>query len=190
METDAPPSQQTLPLELHGSPLVAGANNEHQRPQSQPQVADTSTFSPDRRPKKSSTTCTTCRARKVRCNGARPLCSNCHRLGFPCSYDDSDTGAWPAALPRRRVKQACASCHSRKARCSGHVPACDRCRAQGTECVYRPNKRVRTSNQAHGSGDGTSPQSHEDDKDDAHHDSDPGLTDPSGNTPNIYNHDM
>ncbi|KAG8669496.1 hypothetical protein FPOAC2_08825 [Fusarium poae] len=130
--------------------------------------------SPDRKPKKSSLTCTTCRARKVRCNGARDICSNCERLGFPCSYDDGDTGALSGALPRRRVRQACISCHSRKARCSGHMPSCDRCRSQGIECVYRPSKRARISLR-----EGPSPQSHEGDRDDGHNDSDPGLTDPA-----------
>ena len=138
-------------------------------------------FSPDRRPKKSSTTCTTCRARKVRCNGTRPVCANCQRLGFPCSYDDSDNGAWTVALPRRRVKQACLSCHSRKARCSGHVPACERCRAQGIDCIYRPSKRTLTSSSTRESTV-TSPQSHSDERDDELEDSEPSLTDRSTNT--------
>ncbi|CAM1507897.1 Fc.00g047450.m01.CDS01 [Cosmosporella sp. VM-42] len=143
--------------------------------------------SPDRKPKKSSLTCTTCRARKVRCNGARDICSNCERLGFPCSYDDADPGALSGALPRRRVRQACLSCHSRKARCSGHMPACERCRAQGIECVYRPSKRSRIAMR----NDGRSPQSQDGDKDDGHLDSDPGLTDPASTaTPSTYNHDI
>lgn len=147
------------------------------------------------RPKKSPSTCATCRMRKVRCNGARPLCSNCQRLGFPCSYDDAEAEAWSIALPRRRVKQACLSCHSRKARCSGHLPACERCRAQGLECVYRPSKRLKTS--ARGScGDVRSPQSHEGGdkdrgRDDGHHDSDAALTDHPGTaTPSTFNHDV
>lgn len=143
--------------------------------------------SPNRQPKKSSATCTTCRARKVRCNGTRPVCSNCQRLGFPCSYDDDSTdpaaaaAAWSVALPRRRVKQACLSCHSRKARCSGHMPACDRCRAQGIECVYRPTKRARVSTKSI-SGGRDSPQSHDDDshRDDGHGDSDGGFPDVMG----------
>lgn len=153
--------------------------------------------SPDRRPKKSSSTCTTCRARKVRCNGARDICSNCQRLGFPCSYDDTDSAAWNVNLPRRRVKQACQSCHSRKARCSGHVPACDRCRVQGIECVYRPAKRARLSKGgAAGGGSATgsareSPQSHDEDMDDVQNDSDPGLTDPgSTSTPTAFSHEV
>ncbi|PHH60231.1 hypothetical protein CDD81_1931 [Ophiocordyceps australis] len=95
--------------------------------------------------KKSMQTCNTCRIRKVRCNGARPLCSNCHRLGFPCSYADGQPASRTIVLPRRRVRQACLSCHGRKARCSGHWPACERCRGLGLDCVYRPGKRARLS---------------------------------------------
>lgn len=155
-------------------------------------------FSPTQRPKKSSSTCSVCRLRKVRCNGSRPVCSNCHRLGFPCSYDDSDADSWSMALPRRRVKQACLSCHSRKARCSGHMPVCDRCRAQGIDCVYRPGKRVKGPT---GSGNRRRPQSpcsHDGDdgyrqKDtnyrDGADDTDTPLTD-LANTPSTFNHDM
>ncbi|KPM38821.1 hypothetical protein AK830_g7756 [Neonectria ditissima] len=143
--------------------------------------------SPDRKPKKSSLTCTTCRARKVRCNGARDICSNCERLGFPCSYDEADPSALSGALPRRRVRQACLSCHSRKARCSGHMPSCERCRSQGIDCVYRPSKRARIAVR----GDGRSPQSQDGDRDDGQNDSDPGLTDPASTvTPNAYPHDV
>ena len=148
------------------------------------------------RPKKSPSTCGTCRMRKVRCNGTRPLCSNCQRLGFPCSYDDVEADAWSVALPRRRVRQACLSCHSRKARCSGHLPACERCRAHGLECVYRPSKRARTS--ARGSfGDVASPQSRQGGadkdrtRDDAQNDSDAALTDHPGTaTPSTFNLDV
>lgn len=97
---------------------------------------------PTQRLKKSSSTCSTCRCRKVRCNGNRPVCSGCQRLGFPCSYDDADADSWNMAIPRRRVKRACLSCHSRKARCSGQTPACDRCRVQGIHCVYRSGRRA------------------------------------------------
>jgi hypothetical protein len=147
-------------------------------------------FSPDRRPKKSSATCTTCRARKVRCNGSRPVCSNCQRLGFPCSYDDADSSAWSVALPRRRVKQACLSCHSRKAKCSGHVPACERCRTQGIECIYRPSRRSRTSARFPGERSPQSPDP-ERERDDGHNDSDLALSDPASlGTPGPYSHDM
>ncbi|KAK4153633.1 poly polymerase catalytic domain-containing protein [Chaetomidium leptoderma] len=94
-------------------------------------------------------TCVTCRARKVRCDGRRGICTNCERLGFGCSYDENvgvevvhgEGNGTAISVPRRRVRQACQSCHTRKARCSGSMPRCDRCRAQGLECVYRPGKR-------------------------------------------------
>ncbi|KAK0638605.1 hypothetical protein B0T16DRAFT_297058, partial [Cercophora newfieldiana] len=103
---------------------------------------------PQKRP---ASTCITCRARKVRCDGRRDVCANCERLGFGCSYDDSSIGGDPESpgagtgsaisVPRRRVRQACLNCHAKKARCSGSMPQCDRCRIQGLECVYRPGKR-------------------------------------------------
>lgn len=167
------PAPSSVPIVNHGQ-LNSSHPNSH-------------TNSPDRKPKKSSLTCTTCRARKVRCNGARDICSNCKRLGFPCSYDDADPGALSGTLPRRRVRQACLSCHSRKARCSGHMPTCERCRAQGIECVYRPSKRARIAMR----NDGRSPQSQDGERDEGHLDSDPGLTDPASTaTPSTYNHDV
>lgn len=106
-------------------------------------------MSPSPRPQqRTSHTCVTCRARKVRCDGRRGICTNCERLGFACSYDENvaievvdSPGGTSISVPRRRVRQACLSCHSKKARCSGQLPKCDRCRLQGIECVYRPGKR-------------------------------------------------
>lgn len=97
---------------------------------------------------RTSHTCVTCRARKVRCDGRRGICTNCERLGFACSYDENVAievvdipGGTSISVPRRRVRQACLSCHAKKARCSGQMPKCDRCRVQGLDCVYRPGKR-------------------------------------------------
>ncbi|KAI0020351.1 hypothetical protein F4780DRAFT_380742 [Xylariomycetidae sp. FL0641] len=101
----------------------------------------------NRPPKKSSQTCTTCRLRKVRCDGRRDICQNCERLGFSCSFQDTGSpnpdsdNVTSFSLPRRRVRLACTSCHSRKARCSGETPKCARCQSHGTECVYKPTKR-------------------------------------------------
>ena len=176
-----------------GDPSGSNGLNQIQSGSSMPDGQQAGYSSPSRAPKKSSTTCTTCRARKVRCNGQKPMCSNCMRLGFPCSYDDdagdhaASASASLAYLPRRRVKQACLSCHSRKARCSGHMPACERCRSQGIECVYRPTKRARISNKSL-SGGRNSPQSHDEDHHDMSHDSDPGFGDAGGvHTPNFPN---
>ncbi|KFG79918.1 hypothetical protein MANI_009165 [Metarhizium anisopliae] len=191
------PTTSAIPFEPHQSqsqPQSASPAPDHT--QSHSKSESHGAFSPGQRPKKSSTTCSTCRFRKVRCNGLRPVCSNCQRLGFPCSYDDSDADNWSLALPRRRVKRACLSCHSRKARCSGHMPACDRCRSQGIECVYRPGKRAKGTGRG-GYGEVRSPRSHDgDDKDrtkdrdqDKHDDSDTPVTDPA-NTPSTFNHEI
>ncbi|KAM7184717.1 hypothetical protein V8F33_012831 [Rhypophila sp. PSN 637] len=119
--------------------------------------------------KRTAQTCVTCRARKVRCDGRKGVCTNCERLALPCSWDDtfalegilqqpppllSDTfipdsnnnnapslSAPPLLIPRRRARQACQNCHAKKARCSGSMPSCDRCRVQGLSCVYRPSRR-------------------------------------------------
>ena len=32
--------------------------------------------------------CITCRKRKLRCDGERPSCGSCARLGHKCAYDD------------------------------------------------------------------------------------------------------
>ncbi|KAK1585912.1 uncharacterized protein LY79DRAFT_517975 [Colletotrichum navitas] len=172
--------------------------------------------SPKPTKRSSATTCVTCRARKVRCDGRRDVCSNCERLGFSCTYEDStsDANGLAAAptfpLPRRRVRQACQSCHSRKARCSGHTPACDRCRAQGIECVYRASKRTRLGINPPGRGDHgdqiiRSPTSstsvtatHRDQpnrrslsREEAVHDSDAAGPDVvTSNTPSTFNHDL
>ncbi|WQF79079.1 hypothetical protein CDEST_04093 [Colletotrichum destructivum] len=176
--------------------------------------AASSSVSPKPTKRSSATTCVTCRARKVRCDGRRDICSNCERLGFSCTYEDptSEANGLAAApafpLPRRRVRQACQSCHSRKARCSGHTPACDRCRAQGIECVYRVSKRTRlsinppASRSDHAVRSPTSSTSaaatsrdHQArrslSRDDAAHDSDAvGADAVASNTPSTFNRDL
>ncbi|KAJ5552725.1 hypothetical protein N7494_002103 [Penicillium frequentans] len=32
--------------------------------------------------------CTTCRRKKVKCDGKRPVCSTCHTFGLPCAFQD------------------------------------------------------------------------------------------------------
>ncbi|OLN89027.1 putative transcriptional regulatory protein C530.11c-like protein 1 [Colletotrichum chlorophyti] len=175
-------------------------------------AASASSVSPKPTKRSSATTCVTCRARKVRCDGRRDICSNCERLGFSCTYEDpaSDANGLAAAptfpLPRRRVRQACQSCHSRKARCSGHTPACDRCRAQGIECVYRASKRTRLSINPPGRVDqiirspttsssaapAREQQGHRSpSREDVAHDSDVGGVDAiASNTPSTFNNDL
>ncbi|KAI0115676.1 hypothetical protein GGR51DRAFT_415846 [Nemania sp. FL0031] len=129
-------------------------------------AADAAAADPaNRPPKKTSQTCSTCRLRKVRCDGRRDICQNCERLGFTCSFQDAgsphaDSDSITAfSLPRRRVRLACTNCHSRKARCTGETPKCARCQSQGIECIYRPTKRsagingTAASSQQHGTTD-------------------------------------
>ena len=92
--------------------------------------------------KKSVNTCAECRARKVRCEGNRPVCSHCQRLDLDCSFQRSGRTEPEAIWERRRIRLACASCHSLKARCSGQLPKCQRCRNKGIDCVYAPSKRA------------------------------------------------
>jgi hypothetical protein len=122
----------------------------------------------NRTPKKTSQTCSTCRLRKVRCDGRRDICQNCERLGFTCSFQDTDSphpdndSVTAFSLPRRRVRLACANCHSRKARCTGETPKCARCQSQGIECIYRPTKRSAGINGAMtGTQHGTTDSEHE-----------------------------
>ncbi|KAJ3956827.1 hypothetical protein N0V92_006611 [Colletotrichum tropicale] len=73
-------------------------------------TASASSVSPKPTKRSSTTTCVTCRARKVRCDGRREVCSNCDRLGFNCTYEDpnSDPNGLSSGpsfpLPRRRSR--------------------------------------------------------------------------------------
>lgn len=96
--------------------------------------------------KRSSTTCAECRARKVRCDGKREICSGCKRLKLNCSFSRRDTHvdgiAQPdASLSGRKKKTACISCRSLKARCGGELPSCMRCLRKRTPCRYPSSNR-------------------------------------------------
>ncbi|RMD41536.1 hypothetical protein DV735_g3607, partial [Chaetothyriales sp. CBS 134920] len=64
--------------------------------------------------KKSVNICAECRARKVKCDGRRSVCSNCDRLGLVCSFKRTDSSNAELHLERRR----------------------------GIDCVYAPSKRA------------------------------------------------
>jgi hypothetical protein len=99
-------------------------------------------MSPAKSSKRSANTCAECRARKVRCEGNRPVCSHCERLNLDCSFQRTGHSEPEAIWERRRIRLACTSCHALKARCSGQLPKCQRCRAKGIDCVYAPSKRA------------------------------------------------
>ncbi|KAG5720610.1 hypothetical protein E4T56_gene4541 [Termitomyces sp. T112] len=43
-------------------------------------------YSSDRTPRRTPMACQFCRGRKLKCDGLRPLCSNCNKRGCPCVY--------------------------------------------------------------------------------------------------------
>ncbi|KAF8816892.1 hypothetical protein BYT27DRAFT_7205259, partial [Phlegmacium glaucopus] len=45
-----------------------------------------SPFDGPRTPKRTPMACQFCRGRKLKCDGMRPSCANCHRRGYPCAY--------------------------------------------------------------------------------------------------------
>ncbi|KAI1115654.1 hypothetical protein F5Y14DRAFT_110747 [Nemania sp. NC0429] len=96
-------------------------------------------------PKMKPTTCSQCRARKVRCDGREGLCQNCQRLGFECSFQRSpgrSLGRLGLKSPeRRRRMQACILCRTKKTRCHGELPRCSNCVRKGRECIYPAAKK-------------------------------------------------
>ncbi|KLU91305.1 hypothetical protein MAPG_09826 [Magnaporthiopsis poae ATCC 64411] len=81
----APSPEPTSPVAVAGGPGPASGPGPAASPSS---AAATATARP---PKRTSNTCLTCRARKVRCDGRRDVCTNCERLGFGCTYHDALT---------------------------------------------------------------------------------------------------
>ncbi|KAH7345838.1 hypothetical protein BKA66DRAFT_448046 [Pyrenochaeta sp. MPI-SDFR-AT-0127] len=96
--------------------------------------------------RRSANTCAECRARKVKCDSRREICSPCERLHLRCSFERAgdEAHAIPdpeALLASRRTKAACKACQALKVRCSGDLPQCERCATKKTECVYPASKR-------------------------------------------------
>jgi hypothetical protein len=94
---------------------------------------------PSKESKQSPSVCRQCRVRKVRCNGQRPSCSHCRRLGYACSLDGRADEQSP--IPRRRSQNACVACSKRKTRCSGDRPRCTACAKRGIQCQYCLTRR-------------------------------------------------
>lgn len=96
-------------------------------------------------PKMKGTTCSQCRARKVRCDGREGLCHNCQRLGFECSFQRSPGKSLDRfglkSPERRRRMQACILCHAKKTRCHRELPRCSNCVRKGRECTYPANRK-------------------------------------------------
>lgn len=96
--------------------------------------------------RRSANTCAECRARKVKCDGRRVVCTPCERLHLRCSFERvGDEGfADPdpeATRGKRRAKAACHACQASKIRCSGELPRCRRCITKAQNCVYSASRR-------------------------------------------------
>ena len=66
----------SLPLQTHDDGNHSGDSPDNLRP------GEESTTKPKR------IACLVCRKRKLRCDGIRPSCGNCSRLGHDCGYTD------------------------------------------------------------------------------------------------------
>lgn len=115
--------------------------------------------------RQSPTTCSTCRARKVRCDGRKETCTSCERLNLPCSYDlnPTDLRTRPA-IRRRRAHAACLACHARRIRCTEAKPTCHRCSRLGLGCSYPgPQDQMDAAETPRASFEITSPNARVDD---------------------------
>ncbi|KAG1853113.1 hypothetical protein F4604DRAFT_1289400 [Suillus subluteus] len=70
----------------------------------QPQPAFTSQDSPRREISNQVIACQQCRARKIRCDSARPICHNCVRRSNECQYDTAPKRRGPDKRPGTRQR--------------------------------------------------------------------------------------
>ncbi|KAH8735470.1 fungal-specific transcription factor domain-containing protein [Ilyonectria robusta] len=83
---------------MTGSPENGAGSGSHKRPRSPngdsddvgPAAPDNSTV-----PKPKRLACMICRKRKLKCDGMRPSCSTCSRLGHSCAYDEQRRKSGP-----------------------------------------------------------------------------------------------
>ncbi|KAL5115332.1 hypothetical protein ACEQ8H_006777 [Pleosporales sp. CAS-2024a] len=91
--------------------------------------------------------CTTCRARKVKCDERPNGCLNCERLQLDCVQNGAVASASAVKRPgaavepvigikRKRTFRSCVPCRESKVKCSGQRPKCNRCSQRRTSCVY------------------------------------------------------
>ncbi|CEL03760.1 hypothetical protein ASPCAL04904 [Aspergillus calidoustus] len=88
---------------------------------------------PRSRIQRTRTGCQTCRARKIKCDEHRPVCTQCHKGNRSCSWFMEQKRS---RAPRRPNATACDACREKKLKCVGEVnDVCERCKALGLECV-------------------------------------------------------
>ena len=74
---------------MTGSPDNDHANGDHNS-EEHDMVPDNSSV-----PKPKRLACMICRKRKLKCDGLRPSCSTCSRLGHSCAYDEQRRKSGP-----------------------------------------------------------------------------------------------
>ncbi|KAH4059922.1 hypothetical protein HBI80_035590 [Parastagonospora nodorum] len=89
--------------------------------------------------------CTTCRARKVKCDERANGCLNCERLQLDCVQNGLIASAVKRpgttvepiiGIKRKRTFRSCVPCRESKVKCSGERPKCNRCSQRRTSCMY------------------------------------------------------
>ncbi|PWY82114.1 hypothetical protein BO70DRAFT_371099 [Aspergillus heteromorphus CBS 117.55] len=101
-------------------------------------VANAGVSASPRKRKRVKTGCLTCRARKVKCDEARPACNHCRNLTVECRWADGSPGQWfvtPSTIITSK-SPACLTCRYARSKCSKARPSCARCLLYRHECQY------------------------------------------------------
>lgn len=83
---------------MAGSPDNGSSGNGHppaRSPNGDAAAADSSVPDNASVPKPKRLACMICRKRKLKCDGVRPSCSTCSRLGHSCAYDEQRRKSGP-----------------------------------------------------------------------------------------------
>uniref|UniRef100_A0A8H7TKJ6 Zn(2)-C6 fungal-type domain-containing protein n=1 Tax=Bionectria ochroleuca TaxID=29856 RepID=A0A8H7TKJ6_BIOOC len=109
---------------------------------------------PPSRRRRTRTGCLTCRARRIKCDEAAAICTQCLRSDLQClrsrneslsestrsrlafTAKNNDQRLTQAGTRRQRIQRSCVSCKLIKKRCNGERPLCDRCLKKNQPCVY------------------------------------------------------
>ncbi|VUC29752.1 unnamed protein product [Clonostachys rosea] len=109
---------------------------------------------PPSRRRRTRTGCLTCRARRIKCDEAAAICTQCSRSDLQClrsrneslsettrsrlafTAKNNDRRLTQAGTKRQRVQRSCVSCKLIKKRCNGERPLCDRCLKKDQPCIY------------------------------------------------------
>ncbi|KAH9901317.1 hypothetical protein C8Q73DRAFT_677464 [Cubamyces lactineus] len=90
-----------------------------------------------------SQTCSACRGRKVKCDGAVPVCGPCSKARRPVECEYTSAATSPPGPKGEYLKKgaACVPCRRKKKKCDARRPFCTTCEVAGKErdCTYDEN---------------------------------------------------